>query len=138
MKFQDFQLSWRGRSYTIPANKMMQVIARIEDHITLGELAKFQQDKGTLPFAKLSNAFAEVINFAGGQVDAQDVYSGLCGGGAEDEQKIVGTAVSALLLMMTPPDVIAKAAKIKAGAAGEAGAAPVAAVKKASRKRFRP
>ena len=62
--FDDVTLNWGGRDYTIPANRMMGAIARIEDVVTLVELnAYFGRD--AVPLGKISMAFGAVLRYAG-------------------------------------------------------------------------
>jgi hypothetical protein len=100
MMFEPITLSWGGKSYVIPANQVMKALAVIEDHCTMFELQKSFKSGG-VPLAKISNAFAAVIRFAGGSVSAEDVYAGMFGGGPDAQA--AQQAITALLMMMVPP-----------------------------------
>jgi hypothetical protein len=99
--FKPVVLTWDGRSYTIQANQIMRALAVIEDHVTMLELQRAFKSGGA-PLAKISNAFAAVIQFAGGSVTADDVYSGMFGGGTD--AAAAQQAVTMLLMMMIPPN----------------------------------
>jgi hypothetical protein len=99
--FQPITLEWRGRPYVIPADRVMKAIAIVENHITLLELQRAAVN-GSAPLAKVANAFADVITFAGGNVLGEEVYAGMFGEDADVQQ--VQLAVITLLQMMVPPD----------------------------------
>lgn len=144
-KFQDVELVWKGRKFRVPSKQVMGMIAKIEDHVTMTELARFQAERGgALPFAKLANGFSAAIEYAGGEAPADEVYLALCGGGDSlEEGKAVALAVRDLLALMTPPEAVAKALAREAAAnkAGEAKAAPAKSQRsglKRSKARTRP
>jgi hypothetical protein len=99
--FQPITLEWRNKPYIIAADRVMRAIAIIENHVTLVELQRAAVH-GSVPLAKVANAFADVITFAGGNVQGEEVYAGMFGETAEVEQ--VQLAVVTLLQMMVPPD----------------------------------
>jgi hypothetical protein len=99
--FQPITLEWRDKRYVIPAERVMRAIAIVENHITLLELQRAAVN-GSAPLAKIAGAFADVINYAGGTLSAEEVYLGMFGDGA-DVLKIQ-LAVVTLLQMMVPPD----------------------------------
>lgn len=100
--FEDVKLSWAGKGYTIPANRMLEAIARIEDHVTLVEITRHFQQRGSVPLARLALAFHAVLEFAGAdaRIRADDVYAGMFAG--SDEQVAALGAVTTLLGMMVP------------------------------------
>jgi hypothetical protein len=102
--FQDVHLEWKGKRYTIPSNKMMGAIARIEQHVTLKELYVAAADRGTLKLGTLAAAYGSVLRYAGAAVDDEDVYSGMFQDGAQDA--IIG-ALEGLMAMMIPPSATA-------------------------------
>lgn len=100
-RFDPVTLAWGGKEYSIPADKMMRVIAVIEDVVTLAELKRYH-DKGGAPLAKLSEAFAAALSFAGATgVTADEVYLAMFG--TEEDQAQAATAVVGLLQIMAPP-----------------------------------
>jgi hypothetical protein len=97
--FDDVTLTWRGKDYPVPANRMMGAIARIEDHLTLPELGRFG-DRATLPMAKVSAAFASVLVYAGAKATAEEVYEAMFSGG--EQQNAIAASIVTLLSMMVP------------------------------------
>lgn len=97
--FDDIKLEWAGKAYIIPANKVLGAIARIEEIVSIRELAACARES-TLPVAKLSMAYGSVLRYAGAEVDDEDVYAGIFSGGDHAHQ--VATAVGGLLAMMIP------------------------------------
>jgi len=104
MAFQAVTLTWAGKSYTIPAKEMMQVIARIEDHITLVELQRYYQQRGGIPFARMCNALASVLEYVGAKVDAGDIYASMFSATGEDDEQVVAIEAVKMLLHMMVPD----------------------------------
>ncbi len=103
--FEPIELEWRGVTYTLRGDgKIMRALAAVEDHITLAELAA-GQERGTIPLAKLSRAYAELLRQAGCRVVSDaDVYAGMWDGGVNHEA--IQEAINSLLMMMMPPDAI--------------------------------
>jgi hypothetical protein len=101
--FQPITLEWKDRRYIIQADRVMRAIAIVENHITLLELQRAALN-GSAPLAKIAGAFADVIGYAGGSVDAEEIYAGMFGNGADIER--VQLAVVTLLQMMVPPGAV--------------------------------
>jgi len=118
--FDDVTFQWAGVSYTIPANKMMGAIARIEDHVTMPELQRFGE-RGAVPLSRLAGAFASVLRYAGANVVHEDVYAAMFAGA--EKQMEVAEAVSLLMAMMVPAGSRDKILKV-AEEAKAAGAVP--------------
>lgn len=120
--FEDIKLTWQGRDYIIPPDRVMRAIAKIEDVITMSELGSYQNAK-RLPLAKISLAYAAVLRHAGAVVADEEVYNSLFAEGAE---KTVGNAVAALnalMVMMIPPEHLREKVTEKKDPAGAAPAA---------------
>jgi hypothetical protein len=101
-RFEPVVLEWAGVLYTIPANKVLGAIARIEEVVTLHELIQAAQD-GKIPMAKLSMAFASVLRYAGATMTTdEEVYGAIFSPGAVDN---VIAATNVLLQMMIPPNL---------------------------------
>jgi hypothetical protein len=95
--FKDVTLTWQGDEYTVPSNKVMQLIAKIEDCVTLQELVQ----EGGPKMTHLAEAYKIALNDAGCKVDSEQIYGSMFG---EKGQEGVAVAVSGLLMMMVPPD----------------------------------
>jgi hypothetical protein len=107
--FSDIELDWGGVTYRLRGDRnIMRAIAAVEDHITLTELFE-GQERGSIPFAKLSGAFTEMLHAAGCRsVTSAEVYQALWSSGDGPER--IGVAVSALLQVMLPPGALKSAA----------------------------
>lgn len=97
--FEETKLLWQGKEYTIPSNRMMGAIARIEDVVTLSELRAFST-RGGAPVGKLAMAYGAMLRYAGADVTDDDVYITLFAGG---DQVAIITAIKNVMLMMVPP-----------------------------------
>lgn len=152
--FEDVRLVWDGVTYTIPSNKVMGAIARIEQHVTLTELYMMVADRAKVRMTPLAKAYASVLSYAGAKdLDDEQVYIGLFG---IDRMDSVTSAINGLLELMIPPTELAKMKAAaekelrnqrKAADAGKEGAPPPgkpnraqrrAAASRSSRKRSEP
>ncbi len=100
--FEDIKLGWAGKQYSIPARKVLQAIAMIEECITFQELLKYSQ-AGQVPFAKISKAYAIVLRYAGAEFTEEEIYEGMF-----SEEHALANAMAAmqgLMEMMIPPHV---------------------------------
>lgn len=98
--FNEIKLSWEGREYVIPPDNMMRIIAKVEDVVTLSDLSRCAINK-TLPLAKLSQAYALILQHAGVVgVDEEKVYAGMF---SSNMQENAQRAVTTLLMLMIPP-----------------------------------
>lgn len=99
--FQDVVMTWQETEYTLPANKVMKTIAKVEDVITLQEMATAAANE-SLPLARLAEAFHVVLTSAGVQnVALEDVYAEMFSDG--DRRNAAAQYVNKLLMLMVPP-----------------------------------
>lgn len=97
--FEPVVLSWKGEEYKVEADRVMMLIAKIEDVITLSEVFSYGQ-KGSAPMAKIAMAYGVALRYAGAKVRDDEVYKGLFGNGGSSTAE----ALNALLAMMIPPE----------------------------------
>lgn len=128
--FDDQKFGWREREYAVPANRVLGAIARVEDVVTLQELAEFANKKRA-PLGKLSQAYGAVLRYAGADVSDDDVYAGMFGSGATQLQVV--QAVFALINMMVPRSAVANASANGAQPPGNAPATESVSSKKRTR-----
>jgi len=101
--FEDVKLSWHGTGYTIPANRVMGAIARIEAQVTLSELIEMSQ-KGRIRFSSIAAAYASVLRYAGADLTDEACYIGLF---KENSAAVANAALAGLLQMLLPPETFA-------------------------------
>lgn len=97
--FQDIELEWNDRIYTIKSNRVMGAIYRIEDIITLQEFQEYAL-KGTAPIGKLCGAYGAVLRYAGAPIKDEDVYDLMFRG--DNAQEAILEAVLNLISLMLP------------------------------------
>lgn len=102
--FEDVKLTWDGKEYVVPANRVLGLIKRIEDHITLAELGAGLGTRGAVKFAQVAEAFAAALQYAGAKATADEVYTSLFPNG-QGEGGGLGQALAALMMMVVPPRV---------------------------------
>jgi len=93
--FEKVELEWKGKTYTIPPRRVLEAIARIEDHVTMEQLSSIAERPR---LAQLSRAYAAALEVAGARVNADEVYEALFTG---DDR--IAPAILGLLVMMLPP-----------------------------------
>ncbi len=98
--FSDFKIAWSGGEKTIAANRVLMAIARVEQIITAPELMKYGTS-GTMPMARLSQAYGELLRYAGFDVADDDIYTSMMGAGKSNAE-VITTAVLGILLLMVP------------------------------------
>ena len=137
--FDDIALEWGGQTYLIPARMSLEAIARIEEVITMEELAHCVV-RGAKPMLRVTRAFASVLRFAGAKVSDEEVYTDLFGQGMEALGR-TQSLINVLQAIMVPPDIRKRLeqqfeSEREVLAVGEAPAAgnPQAASEKASSK----
>lgn len=107
--FEDVTFSWDGESYTVPANRQLMLIAKIEAALC-GDTGRQAIDlllqKSGPPHAHLAMAYEAALKYAGADVSEGEVYlaimEDLTLGSAEALTKIQ-TATLALLSIIAPP-----------------------------------
>jgi len=125
--FDTVTLTWKGKDYVIPPHHTLRAIARVEEVITIQELIQYGQ-RGTAPVAKLAQAFASVLRFAGASVTDEEVYAGMFSG--DSSPASIPVAIQSLLSMMVPKEV----PKLQ----GVPGGKPVPAVVSSSKSASKP
>lgn len=96
--FNELNLTWKGTDYTVPADNILRLIAKVEDVITLNELYSYSQ-KGAAPLAKLATAFGIILRYAGCKVSDDEIYKTIVNG----ETNAATVATHTILGMMLPP-----------------------------------
>lgn len=119
--FEDLSFDWAGKSYKLPANKVLGAIARVEDIITLNELQRYGS-RGAAPMAKLSMAYGALLRYAGAQVSDTEMYEAMFGDGKTVESSTIVEAIITLISVMIPPSA---REGVKDNAVGKAIAAAV-------------
>lgn len=98
MIFDPVTLTWRGADFEVAPDKIMGLIARIEEIVTLSEIHAAAQ-KGGMPLAKLAMAYGACLRYAGARVEDAEVYQTFFSGSADS----IPAAISSLMAMMVPP-----------------------------------
>lgn len=98
--FKDVKLAWKGEIYTIKADSIMRLLAKLESEISLSDLSCAN---GKPPLAKISIAYALALSHAGASVTDEQVYAEMFGDGDVSAATMSG-AITGLMFLMTPPD----------------------------------
>lgn len=120
--FNDIELVWGGKTYTIKSHRVMGAIAQMEEHITMTEMAAYSR-RGTAPLARMCQAYAAMLKYAGARVTADEVYQVAMN--LPEGQMTVYLTVMQMMIAATPRDRQAEfQRRIEAAqAAAEAGEA---------------
>jgi hypothetical protein len=98
--FSEVKLAWGNKEYTVPADKVLQLIAVIEEHVTMEDLYSTGYKR-----SKIAAAYTAALRFAGSRALQAQVYSALFD--VEDSQRI-HKVIDALLHVMIPPAQLQK------------------------------
>jgi hypothetical protein len=102
--FKPITLTFKGQDYEVPANKVLGLIAEIEEHVNVVQL----NDPTSLKYSSLARAYAAAIWYAGGRADPDEVYAMLFEhGGATSVRNVIAD----LITLMVPPSVTESAAE---------------------------
>ena len=107
--FDDVVLGWKGEEYTVPANKMLMLVCKLEDALSgdTGEqaLTVLMRRQGP-PHARLAMAYGAALRFAGADVSDEDIYlslqSDLSKGDAEAVSSMQAAVIN-LIAIVSPP-----------------------------------
>lgn len=65
------EIEWKGEQFTIGENEAFELGERLEDIVTLSELAEMSSKP---KFRKLARCYAEMLRFAGARVTPEQVH----------------------------------------------------------------
>lgn len=107
--FEDVTFGWKGESFTVPANKMLMLVCKIEDALSgdAGQqaLTVLMRPEGP-PHARLARAYGAALRYAGASVTDDEVYlsmqSELAKGGAEGVVAMQSAIIN-LIAVVSPP-----------------------------------
>ena len=94
--FKDVTLEYKGDEYTVKANELLRLIAKIESEISISELTREQGP----PLSKLALAYTIALNCVGARANHDEVYEQLF---STEGAVSVANAVPGLLTLMLPP-----------------------------------
>jgi hypothetical protein len=95
--FKEVGLTWDGKEYVVPSEKVMGLVGVIEEHITLEEMV------GTgVKRVKVAKAFSAALVYAGCRVSEEAVYEKLF----FDRGLTTTNTVAAILSIVVPPDSV--------------------------------
>ncbi len=85
------EIEWNGEEYIISENEAFELGERLEDIVTISELAQMAEKP---KFRKLSRCYSEMLNFAGAHTTPQKVHKVMMNeikGMDEDQKNMVAT-----------------------------------------------
>jgi len=102
--FESRVLTWQGKDYSIPANRMFGAIARVEEHVTRSQLIDAILNQ-SVPYTKLAAAWVAALRYAGAIVTNEQAYEALCEKSDADsilEHPPVRVCVALMSIMLLP------------------------------------
>jgi hypothetical protein len=108
--FEPVTLSWKGESWTVPAERQLRLIAAIEDALA-GEdgdqATAVLFRKGGPPHSRMAGAFGAALRHAGAKVTDEEVYlsihEDIASGSKEEVASKVNMMILGLLSIISPP-----------------------------------
>ncbi len=107
--FEDVTFEWKGEKYTVPANRQLMLVAKIESALS-GDTGRqaidlLLQPNGP-PHAHLAMAFETALRYAGAAIEDGEVYLSIMedfAKGSGDAVLKINTATLAILSVVAPP-----------------------------------
>lgn len=108
--FDDVTLAWQGKEFTVPANRQLMLIARIEDALAGDEgdqaISVLFRRNG-VPHSRLAAAYGAALRYAGAQVSDEDVYLSIHRDIATQSKDQVAATIQRMLMgllaIISPP-----------------------------------
>lgn len=107
--FEDVTFGWGGMSYTVPANRQMGLVARVEDALSGDSgrqaISVLMQREGP-PYSRLAAAFGAALRYAGAAVTDEEIYLSIMEDFTKSRSDVavkVQTVIVALLMVIAPP-----------------------------------
>jgi len=120
MNFEPVTLTWKGESYTVPADGQMKLIAVIEDALrgdSSMQAVQLLMREGGPSYVRLSQAFGAALRFAGADVSDEEIYLSIQNDFASSSANVailLQGAIISLLSIISPPLALAvKAPDVK-------------------------
>lgn len=107
--FEDVTLGWKGETFTIPANRQMGLVARIEDALsgdTGRQAISILMQKEGPPYSRLAAAFGAALRYAGANVTDEEIYVSIMEDFSKSQALVVAklqAVIVALLMVIAPP-----------------------------------
>ena len=107
--FEDVTFGWGGKSYTVPANRQMGLVARVEDALSGDSgrqaISVLMQREGP-PYSRLAAAFGAELRYAGADVADEEIYLSIMDDFTKSRSDVaakVQSVIVALLMVVAPP-----------------------------------
>ena len=107
--FDDVTLSWKGEDFTVPANRVLMLVCKIEDALAGDDgdqaLAVLMRRQGP-PHARLARAYGAALRHAGAVVTDDEIYLSLqteLSKGGADGVAAMQNAIINLIAIVSPP-----------------------------------
>lgn len=101
--FDDIELTWLGQTYTVPANRQMELILRVEQGLIEGTGAQayeiLMRPSGP-PLGQFSRVFAEALRYAGAPVQHIEVFREITGNVGRGDGALLQDAVMQVMRIL--------------------------------------
>lgn len=94
------KIEWKGETLTINEDEAFEVGERIEEILTLSELAEMG---GKPKFYKLARCYSEMVNFAGGHTTPREIHSEMMAqikGDNDGGELMIAEAIASLIAIL--------------------------------------
>jgi hypothetical protein len=107
--FEDVTLTWQGQHYTVPANRQLMMIAKLEAALAPddGQAVAVLFRSGGPHHSTLAQAFGAALRYAGADVSDDDIYltihEDIAEKSARQVEITIQNMIMALLAIISPP-----------------------------------
>lgn len=99
--FEEVGMSWKGKEYVVPSDRVMGLIDTIENTLTVEDL------NGKVKRGLLAKAYCDALRYAGCRdVTQEDVYAVIYDFKNKEGVNYISQIATNLLMMMIPPDCL--------------------------------
>lgn len=109
--FSSIDLKWQGKEYHIPANRVLETVAAVEEVVTVNELFEMSQTR-RISSVKIARAYAQVMRSAGIAVKDEEAYERIISGSMTSEAQF--DVLINLICMLLPKSTLDDALKVAA------------------------
>lgn len=111
--FEPVTVAWKGETYTVEPDRMLMLIAQVEDALSGGsgkQAVQILTQSGGPNYSALSRAFGAALRYAGADVSDEEIYLSIMDDFADRKADVavkVQQAIMALLAIIAPPIALA-------------------------------
>lgn len=102
--FDSFKFKWEGAEYEVPSDRIFGAIARVEEHVSLGELYAMIDNYRAVKNTQLAAAYSALLGYVGKPTSRESIYAVIFPADSDARVNTIN-AITGLLQLMIPDKV---------------------------------